>query len=251
LRRYEEGDDARHIDWITTAKSRTPFVKKYRETRELTTMILVDASRSMDFGSTKKAKKDIAIELTATILFSSLKNNDKFGAIIFDEEKVIFIPPKKGRTHLMRILKDVIRTYSETRVGSGDLSRALNAMIRSIKRSAICFLISDEIKEKDAKPLGLIGKKHDLVYFKINDPLELGEAPLGVFEMAGFDGALRETIDLSSEAVKGNYRLLRQDKIDQELKIIKERRIDHLLISTEANIYKELILFFKKRQRRA
>jgi len=248
LRKYEEGDDARHIDWITTAKSGTPFVKKYKESRELTNIILVDVSASMNFGSTEKSKKDVAIELIATILFSSLKNNDKFGAIIFCENKISFIPPKKGKTHLMRILRDVTVAFSQNIGLSTNLNPALKTLMSAIKRSAIVFLISDEISSESSKLLGVTSKKHDFVYMKVNDPFEQGKIGRGLFEVKGISGNGSDIINLNNQKTIENFRKIREEKLELERNILKEKHIDYQLILTDSNIYKELISFFKKRQ---
>ncbi len=250
LRRYEDGDDAKYIDWITTAKSGIPFVKKYKETRELSTMILVDTSATMNFGSTVKNKKEVAIELIATILFSCLKNNDKFGVIIFSGDKVSFIPPKKGKTHLLRILKDCLLAYSKNNKPRNNLNQALQILMSVVKRRGVCFLITDKIEEESSKLLGVVSKKYDLVYIRLNDPFEQGIAPKGIFKVENVVSGEIEIIDLNKQKTLDNFRKLRAEKIATENQILKERKIDCLPVLTNSNVYKELIMFFKKRQLR-
>jgi len=254
LRKYEEGDDARHIDWITTAKQGTAFVKKFQETRELTTILLVDVSANMNFGTGEKNKSRISLELASLLLFSALKNNDKFGIILFAQDIYSYIPPKKGRNHLLRILREMLLAFSQNIQEESNLKNALDFLNSAIKKQSICFLLSDDIsrlsqQNKNAlRALKISKQKHDFIYFNIFDDFEREiKKQYGVLEMLNLVSEEREVFDLSDKSFVQKYNKLRQEKYNLEKQILKKNNIDHLFISTTANIYKELLFFFKKR----
>ena len=251
LRKYEEGDDARYIDWITSAKQGVPFVKKFQETRELTLMMLIDVSSSMKFTTQAKDKSQIALELEAHLLFSALKNNDKFGAIIFSNQIHSFIPPKKGRSHLLRILRETIKYADEPDKKNTDLKIGLDILNKTIKRRSVCFLLSDNLTdgEKETESiLRVVNKKHDFIYVNICDPLEKEiKENLGSFKMINPETGESEIINLKDNKLIQRYNNIRKEKEAKEMEILKKNKIDYLQISTISNIYKELLLFFKKR----
>lgn len=257
LRKYEEGDDARHIDWITTAKKGKPYIKKYQETRELTTLVMIDLSASMNFTTVDKKKSEVALELVSTILFSAFKNGDKFGAILFGDKVFEYIPPKKGKSHLLRILRAIISGYENNHYTEGNQKIALDYLNSVAKRHTICFFISDELipnsileNSEGHSYLKIANQKHDLVYVNIFDKFEKKIDSKDVLEIE--DPETREImiIDFSDEKIRNNYIKERDKKYKRIKKILNQYRIDSLEISTESNIYKELLLFFKKRSLR-
>ncbi len=254
LRKYEDGDDIRYIDWMTTAKQGQAFVKKFQETRELTTMLLVDISSSMNFTTAKKLKSRIALEISSYFLFSALKNNDKFGAILFSDKIYAYIPPKKGRSHLLRILREIIKGFNVQKKGKTNLKKALDFFNLTVKKSSICFLLSDNISDlydigkAGLRSLKIANKKHDFVYLNIFDQFERKiNDKYPVLQVNDPETGDNEIIDFSNPVFIKKYNQIRRDKEKLEKSIVKENNIDFLQISTASNIYKELLLFFKKR----
>ncbi len=252
VRKYEEGDDARHIDWIITARQGKPYVKKYQETRELTTMVMVDVSNSMNFSSKEKTKANVALETAAIVLFSALKNNDKFGAIIFADKIYAYIPPKKGKKHLLQILREIIQGQNEATMKSADLAMVFNFLNKTIKKRSFCFLLSDNLLDNKAEqnlmPLKIANKKHDFVYINLFDNFEkkiTDDFP--IIKMINPENGEVLIIDLSNKNLVEKYNKLRSEKYKKEADLIKKNAIDFMSISTTENIYKNLLLFFKKR----
>jgi len=250
LRKYEEGDDVRHIDWTVSARQGTLYVKKYQETREMTTMVMVDLSSSMNFTSVGKTKKEAVVEFVAAILFSSLKNGDKFGAILFTEYIDLYIPPKKGKVHLLRILREIIAEFKENKYKKGDLNKALKYLNRNLKRNSICFLITDGDVSKSSSLLRIANKKHDFVFINVYDKFERGITCDGIMEIEDPETGEKAVIDFSNKELKERFLQIREEKNKISQTILKKNKIDCLNISTESNIYKELLIFFKKRQLR-
>jgi len=254
LREYEEGDDVRHIDWMTTAKQGRPYIKKFQETRELTTMIIADISDSMKFTTAKKTKSRILIEITAYILFSSLKNNDKFGAIIFTNQIYSYIPPKKGKKHLLYILREIIKGFNIQKTKKTNLNIALDFLNKTIKKRSICFLLSDNLCDNEhieyskLKALKIANQKHDFIYINIFDNFEkkinIGYPNLKIINP---ETEKIDIINLSNKKLIDNYNKIRSKKYDYEFDILNKNQIDHLSIATTGNVYKDLLLFFRKR----
>lgn len=252
LRKYEEGDDARHIDWIITARQGRPYVRKFQETRELTTMLLIDLSGSMDFTTAEKKKSRVAVETAAFLLFSALKNNDKFGAILFADRIYSYIPPRKGRSHLLRILRETIQGFEEKKNKRAELKPALDFLNLTVKKRSICFLLSDELGSfrggRELAPLKIANKKHDLIYLRIFDRFEREiDGRLPVLRVSDPETGVVGVFDLSDRAVLARYNEIRRAREEAEKTIVKQNGIDYLPIATTANIYKELLLFFRKR----
>lgn len=252
IRQYTEEDNVKNIDWISTAKLGTPYIKKYKETRELPMFVLLDVSSSMHFTSTTKRKSDVALEVLAILIFSAIKNGESVGAILFSDTQFSFIPPKKGRQHALRILREGYLAYTSHTMSSSNLQKALASFNRSVKKHPICFLITDQddIDEKTKKALSITNAKNDLVYIHISDPLEheISEhAPVVLEDLESDRGG---EFYFGSKRLRDAYALIRKEKEQIRSEILKKLKIDSVLISTESNIFKELFSFFKKRQRR-
>lgn len=250
LRKYEEGDDVRHIDWITTAKQGTPFIKQFQESRELATMVLIDVSASMNFTSTGVRKKDQAIETAATLLFSALKNSDKTGAIIFSDKIESYIPAKKGRGHVLRILREILYQYDRNHYKQSDQYTALKFFNAVIRRHCIAFFISDQITEDSRKLLTIANRKHDFVFLHITDPFEKGVIHNDQMEIENPETGQTMIINLSDQKVREKYQALRQHKQHQLEKMLMQNNIDRVDISTHSNMYTKLLTFFRMRQLR-
>ncbi len=251
LRKYEEGDDARNIDWLVTAKQGEPYVKKFQETRELSTMLLVDVSVSMKFSTSQKLKSQVALETLAIILFSALKNNDKFGVIIFADKIYNYIPPRKGRAHLFRILRAVLRANEKSINKPAKIFLAIDLINKTLKNGSICFLLTDSLEKlvnNSATSLKVANKKFDFIYIRIFDiwerVIDLQKFHINMLNPENGQSAM---INLHNKKIITKYNKIRQLKITIENDLLKKNNIDFLDIATDDNIYKVLLLFFKKR----
>jgi uncharacterized protein (DUF58 family) len=250
VREYSEGDDARDIDWIVTAREGKPYVKKYREEREMNTFLLLDTSASMNFGSGDLLKKEQALLVAGTIAFSSLKNNDRLGALIYGGKETQFMPLKKGNVNTIRVLRNMIEAFDDNTKTQENLEYALGFLHKTQKKRAICFLITDHIDPSAEKMLALTAYKHDFVILHISDPLETNLPQSGLFAMS--DPETGHFIEWNVSNKKLRTRL--ENKIEDYEKWLKyltsKYGIDILRISTNDNITKKLFTFFKKRQHR-
>lgn len=248
VRRYEEGDDARHIDWITSAKQGTLYTKQFVETRELTTMLLVDLSASLNFGTTGRTKQETVIHTAATLLFSALQNNDQFGIILFTDRIVSYIPPKKGKTHLLRILRTLITEYEQNAYTSSQTKKAIRFFSQVTKRKCVCFLLTDTYQPEAEHALRVANARHDMVFVQVSDPFEHGEVPAKVLHGQDLETGTQALINLRDERVRERFRTLRQTKYNTMKESLKQRNIDLLELSTRSNIYSEMLQFFRKRK---
>jgi len=181
VREYTPGDDIRAIDWNVAARMGHPFIKHFVEERELTVMLLVDVSASGDFGSTGQRKKDLATELAALLAFSAIRNNDQVGLLLFSQQDELFVKPRKGRKHVLRLVRDLLafeRTGHQT-----DIAHALESMMKSVKRRAVVFLISDMLDDHFENALRATNKRHDVIAMRITDPAELSLPQLGFLSL--------------------------------------------------------------------
>lgn len=249
VREYIPGDDIRNIDWNVTARFNHPFVKVFEEERELTVMLLVDISASGDFGTRKLFKRELITELCAVLSFSAIQNNDKIGVIFFSDKIEKFIPPKKGKTHILRIIRELINFKPE---GKGtDIGQALRYFTNMIKKRSIAFLISDFKCEGYTDPLKVASRKHDLVAIRIYDQREAELPDIGLVRMQDSETGKLMWVDTSRKAVRNDYRnhwLLTQKETDQ---IFARSGVDYVKIATDQNYIQPLINLFKKREKRA
>ena len=204
VRSYQFGDDVRTIDWNVTARYNEPFVKVFEEERELTLMLIVDVSSSALFGTDSALKKNILTEISATLAFSALQNNDKVGLILFSDQIELYIPPSKGKTHVLRIIRELIEFKPLSK--KTDINSALEFLNKVMKKKSIAFLLSDFISSDYEKSLKIVSKKHDLTGIKVYDKLEEFIPNLGLVQM--FDQELGEIklIDTSSSKIRKNYK---------------------------------------------
>lgn len=250
VREYRAGDDVRDIDWNVTARSRTPHIKIYEEERELTMMLLVDVSGSRMFGTTERLKKNIITEIAAVLAFSAAQNNDKVGCIFFSDKVEKFIPPKKGRSHVLMIIRELIGFQPQSR--GTKLSEPIRFLTNVNKKRCTTFILSDFMdssKDKAAldDALKIAGGKHDLVGIRVYDPRETELPPVGIVEMKDAESGRKVWVDTSSAAVRKHYARqwrLRSAEIEQTL---KHNRIDTAVVSTADDYVVELIKLFKQR----
>lgn len=250
VREYRPGDDVRDIDWNVTARSRSPYIKVYEEERELTMMLLVDMSGSGNFGTTETLKKSIITEIAAVLAFSAAQNNDKVGCIIFSDKVEKFIPPKKGKSHILMIIRQLLEFKPSSSRTS--LSAAVRFMTNVNKKHCTAFLLSDFLDpQKDIEPLKdslkVAASKHDLVAIRVSDPREAEIPNVGIVEMQDAESGRRIWVDTSSEEVREYYHQNWSTRREVMQEILRYNRVDVADISTDADYVKELIKLFKVR----
>ncbi len=248
VREYQEGDEERMIDWNVTARFGHPYVKSYVEERELTVIFLVDISASGLFGSFRQMKKEVAAELCAVLAFNAIKKNDRVGLILFSDQIELFVPPQKGKTHVLRVIRELL--YFKPQHNKTSINTALEYFNRVNKRRAVVFLVSDFMDKDYFRNMNLTNKRHDLVAIEIFDPRENDLSNMGLIELNDPETGERRLVDTNSKSWQRYYQLTR-------LKVEEERRtnfhkygIDHLQIQTNKPFEKDLIIFFKKRRLR-
>jgi len=245
VREYQHGDDIRTIDWNVTARFGHPYVKVFEEEREMTVMLLVDISASENFGTTQRSKKDLITELCAVIAFSAIQNNDKTGIIFFSDKIEKFIPPKKGKSHILRIIRDLI-DIEPTSTGT-NIEQALKFLNNVIKKKSTAFLISDFIDKGFNDALKIANRKHDLIALKIFDKRENEIPNVGLIKMKDAETGAIRWINTSDRATRNQYSINRK-KADDELKDIFNRSgVDAAYINTGESYIKPLMNLFKKR----
>lgn len=248
VREYFPGDDVRSIDWNVTARSGVPHIKKYQEERELTVIFLIDASTSGEFGTFEKFKREYAAEICALLAFSAIKNNDKVGLIIFTEEIEKYIPPKKGKKHVMRVITEIL-SFTPQKRGT-DIKVGLDFLNRVLKRKAICFLVSDFFSRDYHQPLKIAAKKNDLIALRIIDRHEVKLPELGAiihFEDAETGEDL--FFDSSDEGLIQEYQDDYETSLSDIETMFKKCNIDFIQFLTDQSYIKPIMLFFRKRAR--
>ena len=248
VREYQFGDDIRNIDWNVTARFGHPFIKIFEEERELTVMLMVDLSGSLIFGSIEKTKQQVAAELSAILAFSALKNNDKVGLILFTDKIEKFVPPRKGRSHVLRIIREVLSFEPEGK--TTNLKAALEYLNSTIKKRSIVFLLSDFMDSGYEKILRIIGKKHDLIGVVLNDKRETEIPKMGLIKFTDAETGEERWVDTSSIKVQNRLRQVREKMIRQRKSLFISSRLDSIEVQTGDDYVKPLVQFFRLRERR-
>lgn len=248
VREYQMGDDIRLIDWNVTARMGHPYVKIYEEERELTVMLLVDVSSSGNFGTYERMKGEIAIEICALLAFSAIKNNDKVGLMIFTDTIEKFIPPKKGKSHVLRVLRELL--YHRPQGTQTNIAHALEYLNRVIKRRCVAFLVSDFINTGYEKALQIANRRHDVVSITITDPRELELPDVGFIELEDAETGEVVLVDTSYAEVRHSYARRSLDDIQYRDKLFRSISVDHIDIRTDQSYIEPLIRFFRMRARR-
>ena len=245
VREYQYGDDIRNIDWNVTARFDKPYIKVFEEERELTVIILVDVSGSLDFGSGEITKRDFVTEIAACLSFSAISNNDKIGVILFSDIIEKFIPPKKGRQHILRIIRELL-TFKP--VGKGtDAAMALRYLTSVIKKRSTVFMISDFVCPDFSDALRIAGHKHDLLALDIYDPREMDFPDVGLVEMQDAESGVTRLVDTSSKAVRESIKRNAIARMQTNLNIFKRAGVDSAFIADCDDYVKPLIKLFKSR----
>lgn len=248
VRDYQIGDDIRSIDWNVTARMGHPYVKVFEEERELTVMLLVDVSSSGDFGTVERMKGEIATEICALLAFSAIKNNDKVGLIIFTDQIEKFVPPKKGKTHILRVLRELL--YHEPQGKGTDISLALEYLSRVTSRRAVVFLVSDFIAEDYRKAMQIANKRHDLVAITVTDPREMVLPDIGFVELEDAETGEVILLDTSDSNLRETFTSERsQTKLERE-RLLRSMNVDYIDIRTDGSYIEPLIQFFRMRAKR-
>ncbi len=248
VREYQYGDDIRTIDWNVTARQGSPFVKVFSEERELTVMLLVDASSSGEFGTFEQMKGEIATEICALLAFSAIKNNDKVGLIIFTDKVEKYVPPKKGKMHVLRVVRELL--YFKPEDNKTNIASALDHLNRVIKRKAIVFLVSDFLGTDYEKPLRVARQRHDLVPITITDPRELALPNIGFLELEDAETGELMLIDTSDPAIREMFASQTNAEKDRRDKLFRSMSIDTIEVMTNRPYAEPIVNFFKKRARR-
>ena len=245
VRNYQFGDDVRTIDWNVTARYNEPFVKIFEEERELTLMLMVDVSNSALFGTNNALKKNIITEISATLAFSALQNNDKVGLILFSDQVELYIPPSKGKTHVLRIIRELIEFKPLSK--KTDIKVALEFLTRILKKKSITFILSDFISSDYEKSLKIISKKHDLTGIKVYDKCEEAIPNLGLVQMFDQETEEIKMIDTSSKSLRDNYKREMSLNFKKFNDLFTKNGAGTISCRTDESYIKKLLNYFKNR----
>jgi len=230
VREYQIGDDIRTIDWNVTARMDHPYVKVFDEERELTVMLLVDVSSSGEFGTFEQMKGEIAAEICALLAFSAIKNNDKVGLIIFSDTVEKYVAPKKGKSHVLRVVREIL--YHEPKGHQTNIGEALEFMSRVTTRRAVVFLVSDFISTGYDKPLQIANKRHDIVAITVTDPREVDLPNVGFIELEDAETGETFLVDTSDADVRSEFASRTSETADERQKLFRSMNVDHIDIKT-------------------
>jgi uncharacterized protein (DUF58 family) len=248
VREYQIGDDIRTIDWNVSARTGHPFVKVFEEERELTVMLMVDVSSSGNFGTVERMKGEIAIEICALLAFSAIKNNDKVGLIIFTDRIEKFVPPKKGKTHVLRVLRELLFHKPE---GSGtDISMALEYMNRVSNRRSVVFLVSDFLSQDYRQAMQIANKRHDLIAITVTDPREMELPNIGFIELEDAETGEVLLLDTSDTTTRQTFAAETSRTKSERDRMLKSMNVDSIDVRTDISYIEPLIRFFRLRAKR-
>ncbi|MEE9269601.1 MAG: DUF58 domain-containing protein [Candidatus Krumholzibacteria bacterium] len=248
VREYQPGDDVRSIDWNVTARMGVPYIKRFVEERELVVLFLLDVSASGRFGTGERTKIDTAAEICALLAFSAIQNNDKVGAIMFSDDVEEYIPPDKGRRHVLHVIRNVL--FHQPKNRGTDIGKALDYLLRVTRRRAIVFLLSDFISDDFSKQLAMAASKFDLVAIKIGDRRETELAGGRLVRLWDQERGVECVVDLSRRGARDRYRHLLAERDDERNTLFKRCSVDTIEIDTAADFIQPLSVFFRVRAKR-
>jgi len=248
VREYTPGDDIRTIDWNVTARTGRPYIKRFVEEREMTVMFAVDLSASGDFGTVNKMKNELAAEFCAVLAFAATKNNDKVGLLIFTDRIELFIPPKKGLRHMLRLIRELL--YFQMPKRRTDIPQALDYLAKVIRKRATVFLVSDFIETDFKKPLSLLNKRHDVIAVSVRDRAEIELPSVGLIEFADAETGQITLVDTSSRKFRNQYSSTSARRFDELKNMLRTINVDCIDINTDKPYVQDLIRFFHMRHRR-
>ena len=249
VREYQIGDEIRTIDWNVTARMGEPYVKLFVEERELTVIFLVDLSASGAFGSTRHIKNEVAAEICALLAFSAIKNNDKVGLIVFTDRVEMFIPPAKGTTHVLRLIRELLNFTP--RQSQTDISAGIEYLGRVTNKKSVVFLVSDFLGEGYEKQMRILAKRHDLIAVSITDPREVKMPNVGLIQLEDAETGELILIDTGSAAFRKQYEALGSERQGRLQGLFRSMDVDHIEIYTGRDYVFDLVKFFRTRERRA
>ena len=248
VREYQPGDEVRSIDWNVTARMRRPYVKRYIEERELTVMLAVDLSGSERFGTRRRFKSELASELAAVLAMSAIRNNDRVGTLLFTDHVEHVVPPRKGRRHALRLIRDLLVFEPE---GAGtDIKGATDYLIKMLPHKSIIFFVSDFLAPDIERPLKLLAQRHDLVAVSVEDPAERHLPDLGVVRFADPETGETISVDTSDAKVRSQFEANAAAEEDRRTHLLRRLAIDEVPITTEGGIIEPLLRFFRSRETR-
>jgi uncharacterized protein (DUF58 family) len=248
VREYQPGDEIRAIDWNVTARLGNAFVKKFTEERELTVMLIVDVSASGNFGSTTQSKRELAAELACLLAFSAIRNNDKVGLLLFTDRVELFIPPKKGRSHTLRLIREIL--FFEPAGRRTDPALALDYLNRIVTRRAVVFFISDFQAPDFSRTLSVSGRRHDLIAVHIKDEREMVLPNIGIITLEDAETGEQIEINTADRATRAHFNDLADEKDRELARTLRRNNIDAITLRTSEDYLPALRSFFKLRERR-
>ncbi|MBP5713130.1 MAG: DUF58 domain-containing protein [Prevotella sp.] len=246
VREYQFGDDVRDIDWNVTARFHRPYVKVFEEERELTVMLLIDVSGSLDFGTQKQMKRDMVTEIAATIAFSAIQNNDKIGVVFFSDKIEKYIPPKKGRKHILYIIREMLDFQPESK--RTDVKQAVEFLSSVQKRRTTAFILSDFYVRNDfMQSLQIANRKHDVVAIQVYDQRAKDLPDVGLMRVVDAETGFEQYVDTSSKRLRDSYRKYWMNRQTQLLETFNKSNVDNVSIATNEDFVKSLMMLFKQR----
>lgn len=248
VREYTVGDDVRTIDWNVTSRMGHPYVKKYVEERELTVMLLVDASASGDFGTVARTKREVAAEVCALLAFSAIRNNDRVGLLIFTDREERYVPPRKGRNHVLRVIREVLTFEPQGR--RTDLKLALESLVRGVRRRSVAFLVSDFLDSGFERQLRIANRKHDLIAITLSDPRELDLPPMGILELEDAETGRTILVDTFDRTVVRKFAAEARERAEARRRLLRQTSVDSVELTTHLPYDVPLVRFFRNRARR-
>lgn len=248
VREYMPGDDIRTIDWNVTARTGKPFIKRFVEEREMSVLFAVDLSASGEFGTVEKMKNELAAEFCAVLAFAAAKNNDKVGLLIFTDRIELFIPPKKGSRHVLRLIRELLAFKMPKR--KTDIPQALDYIARVIRKRATVFLVSDFIESDFKKPLSLLNRRHDVVAVPVRDRVEIAMPSVGLIEVQDAETGEIMLVDTSSARFRSQYGAHSSRRFDELTGMLRSINVDFIPVTTDRPYINDMIQFFHMRHRR-
>jgi uncharacterized protein (DUF58 family) len=245
VRQYQFGDDVRNIDWNVTARYNEPFIKVFEEERELTMMLLADVSGSEFFGTDKQFKNEIVTEIAATLAFSAMQNNDKIGLILFTDDIELFIPPKKGKSHVLRIIRELLEFTPKSK--NTDIAQAIKFLSNVMKKKAIVFVLSDFMADNYEQTMKIAANKHDITGIRIYDQREETIPSIGMVQMEDEETGELVLVNTSSKKVRNNYNAYYRDRVDYYHETFRRSGAGVIDVRTDDSYVKKLLGYFKRR----
>ena len=246
VREYQYGDDVRDIDWNVTARFNKPYVKVFEEERELTVMLLIDVSGSLDFGTRKQMKRDMVTEIAATLAFSAIQNNDKIGVVFFSDKIEKYIPPKKGRKHILYIIREMLDFHADSR--RTDVGQAVEFLTGVSKRRCTAFVLSDFYVRQDfLQQLTIANRKHDIVAIQVDDKRACDLPDVGLMKVVDAETGFEQYVDTSSRKLRESYRRYWLNRQEDLRETFAKSNVDSISVATDEDYVKALMGLFKQR----